>query len=74
VSETATSDAEGRIFGRMRTRMRGWRGAQADDPKAITAFVLAGGGSRGAVQVGMLAELVARASSRIASTEHRSVR
>jgi len=60
VSETATSDAEGRIFGRMRTRMRGWRGAQADDPKAITAFVLAGGGSRGAVQVGMLAELVAR--------------
>ncbi len=31
-----------------------------DGPAPWTAFVLAGGGSRGAVQVGMLAELVAR--------------
>jgi NTE family protein len=30
------------------------------DPAAMTAFVLAGGGSRGAVQVGMLAELTDR--------------
>lgn len=29
-------------------------------PRELTAFVLAGGGSRGAVQVGMLSELVAR--------------
>lgn len=37
---------------------RGRMGPQAGQPK--TAFVLAGGGNRGAVQVGMLAELVDR--------------
>ena len=39
-----------------------WRGAQSAPRPAHpkTAFVLAGGGSRGAVQIGMLAELVAR--------------
>lgn len=39
------------------------RGGDVDDrgpSQPITAFVLAGGGSRGAVQVGMLAELVSR--------------
>jgi len=59
VSETATSDAEGRIFGRMRTRMRGWRGAQADDPKPSPPSC----SPVGAVGSGagrMLAELVAR--------------
>jgi NTE family protein len=38
---------------------RRWRGEQEPGPP-LTAFVLAGGGSRGAVQVGMLAELVDR--------------
>src|SRR5580700_6753346 len=50
------------------SRMRPWRDAakslrpRNDDtpPVPKTAFVLAGGGSRGAVQVGMLAELVER--------------
>jgi NTE family protein len=35
-------------------------GTELSDPAHRTAFVLAGGGSRGAVQVGMLAELVDR--------------
>jgi NTE family protein len=45
----------------MATRWRAWRGNPSPGttlPK--TAFVLAGGGSRGAVQIGMLAELVDR--------------
>lgn len=41
-------------FGRFRRRPK------EEAPASWTAFVLAGGGSRGAVQVGMLAELVAR--------------
>ncbi len=55
---------------RLRTRWRRWGaggdGARQPDsgprgrPPVRTAFVLAGGGSRGAVQVGMLAELVHR--------------
>ena len=46
---------------RLGVRWRG-RGAQSTPRPAHpkTAFVLAGGGSRGAVQIGMLAELVAR--------------
>ena len=42
-----------------RRRARG-HGAKADPTLQRTAFVLAGGGSRGAVQVGMLAELARR--------------
>jgi NTE family protein len=49
---------------RVRTRVEGirtWTGRDEEDqPDQQTAFVLAGGGSRGAVQVGMLAELVER--------------
>jgi NTE family protein len=49
---------------RVRTRVDGIRtrtGRSEDEqPEHQTAFVLAGGGSRGAVQVGMLAELVER--------------
>lgn len=37
-----------------------WRRAREREAHATTAFVLAGGGSRGAAQVGMLMELVAR--------------
>jgi NTE family protein len=52
---------------RLRTRWSRWfrrsstdgRGTQGPAPQK-TAFVLAGGGSRGAVQVGMLAELIER--------------
>jgi NTE family protein len=57
-------------FSRSRSRDRDRRGRRAADKNKRsgghdgtpqrTAFVLAGGGSRGAVQVGMLAELVAR--------------
>jgi NTE family protein len=50
-------------WGRLRTRLEAVGGRRARDdsmPDHKTAFVLAGGGSRGAVQVGMLAELVAR--------------
>jgi len=50
--------------GRLRSRWDATRarraGAEDPGPIRMTAFVLAGGGSRGAVQVGMLAELVAR--------------
>ena len=41
-----------------RARMARWR--RREEPAPVTAFVLAGGGSRGAVQVGMLGELVDR--------------
>ncbi|HEX3946690.1 MAG TPA: patatin-like phospholipase family protein, partial [Acidimicrobiales bacterium] len=44
--------------GRWRSRALAWR--RGREPRRQTAFVLAGGGSRGAVQVGMLAELVDR--------------
>jgi NTE family protein len=55
----------------VRARLAGWRARRADtdidhavdEPEFIrprTAFVLAGGGSRGAVQVGMLEELIRR--------------
>lgn len=50
------SGAFGRVFGPGRARRR----ARAPRAEPLTAFVLAGGGSRGAVQVGMLAELTAR--------------
>jgi NTE family protein len=42
------------------TRMRRLLGLKAPEPPTKTAFVLAGGGSRGAAQVGMLAALVSR--------------
>jgi NTE family protein len=42
------------------TSMRSWRRSRDAPPNPKTAFVLAGGGSRGAVQVGMLGELVER--------------
>jgi NTE family protein len=49
---------------RVRTRVDGvrtWTGRNdVEQPEQSTAFVLAGGGSRGAVQVGMLAGLVER--------------
>ncbi|HEV3367484.1 MAG TPA: patatin-like phospholipase family protein [Acidimicrobiales bacterium] len=46
---------------RMAARWRAWRGDPSPGPTPPkTAFVLAGGGSRGAVQIGMLAELVDR--------------
>jgi NTE family protein len=48
---------------RLRTRWAGRRNQNATPepaPAPRTAFVLAGGGSRGAVQIGMLAELVHR--------------
>ncbi len=51
----------------VRTPDEGWlrahlfrRRREPPAPEPLTAFVLAGGGSRGAVQVGMLAELTAR--------------
>jgi NTE family protein len=51
-------------WGRLRTRLNAVASRRARDdsmpPEHKSAFVLAGGGSRGAVQVGMLAELVAR--------------
>ena len=48
--------------GRARVDAMLGRRARAEEPlpPPLTAFVLAGGGSRGAVQVGMLSELVAR--------------
>jgi NTE family protein len=46
---------------RRAARWRAWRGNPSPAPALPkTAFVLAGGGSRGAVQIGMLAELVER--------------
>jgi NTE family protein len=46
---------------RLAARWQAWRGNSPPGPTLPkTAFVLAGGGSRGAVQVGMLAELVER--------------
>ncbi len=53
----ATPSQPGRQ-GWWRPRSLPWRRPETDPPR--TAFVLAGGGSRGAVQVGMLAELVRR--------------
>lgn len=50
--------SDGRRWWRARTARWPQRGREA--PPGWTAFVLAGGGSRGAVQVGMLAELVDR--------------
>jgi NTE family protein len=45
----------------MAAKWRAWRGDPSPGPTPPkTAFVLAGGGSRGAVQIGMLAELVDR--------------
>jgi NTE family protein len=49
----ARFSAEGRAQGRAQRR-------RAEAPRQRTAFVLAGGGSRGAVQVGMLEELITR--------------
>jgi NTE family protein len=49
--------------GRLRSRWARWRrppGRRDGAPPRRTAFVLAGGGSRGAVQVGMLDELIRR--------------
>ena len=46
---------------RLAARWQAWRGNPPPGPALPkTAFVLAGGGSRGAVQIGMLAELVER--------------
>jgi NTE family protein len=45
---------------RLAAGWRAWRGNPSPGPIPKTAFVLAGGGSRGAVQIGMLAELVDR--------------
>ncbi len=45
---------------RLAVRWHAWRAGGGAASRAPTAFVLAGGGSRGAVQVGMLSELVAR--------------
>lgn len=47
---------------RLAARWRGWRDGSSSLGPTLpkTAFVLAGGGSRGAVQIGMLAELVDR--------------
>jgi NTE family protein len=64
VTDAATSPPDpGAWWSRIGLRLkavrgRGLRNGPAPEPK--TAFVLAGGGSRGAVQVGMLAELVER--------------
>lgn len=50
-------DSDGRRLGLIRR----WRERRdRSEPEGMTAFVLAGGGSRGAVQVGMLSELVDR--------------
>jgi NTE family protein len=55
-----TTSGWGARLGARWKALRSWRGGREAPPAPRTAFVLAGGGSRGAVQVGMLEELVAR--------------
>jgi NTE family protein len=60
---TPAAAPTGNWTGRLRTHLtaRGRAGRRRPDRPALrTAFVLAGGGSRGAVQVGMLEELITR--------------
>jgi NTE family protein len=58
---TLAPGSDGRpAAGWARSSLARLRGRTSPEPATMTAFVLAGGGSRGAVQVGMLAELVDR--------------
>ncbi len=61
-------------FKRSRIDRQEWLASHQAPVRPVTALVMAGGGTRGATQVGMLQVLASKASSRIAYTGHRSVR